>query len=143
MSQKSLKILLVHDDAGSRTEISGLLSKTDIAQFELDCVPTNLAFRRFRGNHYSVCLIDSALKGIEVLEESRRVGFATPIIMLTSNTAYEVLNAMRQGAADCLVREALTAGSLGESICVCSSRIASSSIRSRRRTTCSRTSATA
>lgn len=118
MSHKSLKILLVHDVAGSPPEIRELLSKTNIAQFELDYVSTDLAFRGFRRNYYSVCVIDSALKGIRVLEESRRVGFATPIIMLTSNTAYEVLNAMRHGAADCLVREALTAGALEESICV-------------------------
>ena len=118
MSHKSLKILLVHDVAGSPPEIRELLSKTNLAQFELDYVSTDLAFRGFRRNYYSVCVIDSALNGIRVLEESRRVGFATPIIMLTSNTAYEVLNAMRHGATDCLVREALTAGTLEESICV-------------------------
>jgi len=118
MSHKSLKILLVHDATGSPPEIRELLSKTDFAQFELDYVSTDLAFRGFRRNYYSVCLIDSAVKGIWILEESRRVGFATPTIVLTSNTAYEVLSAMRHGAADCLVREALTAGALEESICV-------------------------
>jgi len=118
MSQKLLKILLVHDPAGSGPEIRELLSKTDFAQFELDYVTTDLAFRGFRRNYYGVCIVDSAVKGPWVLEESRRVGFTTPIIMLTSNTAYEVLNAMRHGAADCLVREALTAGALEESICV-------------------------
>ncbi|MDQ2921481.1 MAG: PAS domain S-box protein [Acidobacteriota bacterium] len=118
MSHKSLKILLVHDATGSRLAIRELLSKTDFAQFELDYMTTDLAFRGLRRNYYSVCVVDSAVKGMWILEESRRVGFATPIIMLTSNTAYEVLNAMRHGAADCLVREALTAGALEESICV-------------------------
>src|SRR5687767_2139392 len=118
MSHKPLKILLVHDAPESRPEIRDLLSKTDLAQFELDSVSTEVAFRGFRRNYYSVCLIDSAVKGIWVLKESRRIGFATPTIVLTSNTAYEVLNAMRYGAADCLVREALTAGALEESICV-------------------------
>jgi len=118
MSHKSLKILLVHDSTGNRPEIRDLLSKTGFAQFELDSVSTDLAFRGFRRNYYSVCLIDSAVKGIWILKESRRVGFATPTIMFTSNTAYEVLSAMRHGAADCLVREALTAGALEESICV-------------------------
>jgi PAS domain S-box-containing protein len=118
MSRKVLKILLVHDPTGSRPAIRELLSQTDFAQCELDYVSTDLAFRGFRRNYYSVCLIDSAVKGIWVLKESRRVSFATPTIVLTSNSAYEVLNAMRHGAADCLVREALTAGALEELICV-------------------------
>ena len=120
MSYKSLKILLIHDATGSGPEIRDLLSKTDFAQFELDQVSTStdLALRGFRRNYYSVCLIDSAVNGIWILQESQRIGFATPTIILTSNTAYEVLNATRHGAADCLVREALTAGALEESICV-------------------------
>jgi PAS domain S-box-containing protein len=118
MSHKSLKILLVHDTPGSRPEIRELLSKTDFAQYELDSISTEVAFRGFRRNYYSVCLIDSVAKGTWILKESRRVGFATPTIVLTANTAYEVLGAMRYGAADCLVREALTAGALEESICV-------------------------
>jgi PAS domain S-box-containing protein len=118
MSHKSLRILLVQDANGSQPEIRSLLYKTNLAQFELDYASTDLAFRGFRRNYYSVCVINSAQKGIPVLEESRRVGFTTPIIMLTSDTAYEVLNALRHGAVDCLVRDSLTAGALEESICV-------------------------
>ena len=118
MSHKSLKILLVQDIAGSQSEIRDLLSKTSFAQFELDCVSTEQAFRRFRRNYYSVCLINSAVKGIWVLKESRRLGFTTPTIVLTSNTAYEVLSLMHHGASDCLVREALTPGALEESMCL-------------------------
>ena len=118
MSYKLLKILLIRDATGTGPEIRDLLSKTDFAQFELDQVSTDVALRGFRRNYYSVCLIDSAVNGIWILQESQRIGFATPTIVLTSNTAYEVLNAMRHGAADCLVREALTAGALEESICV-------------------------
>lgn len=118
MSLKTLKILLIHDTAESGPEIRELLSRTDFAQFDMDEVPTDLAFRGFRRNYYNVCLIDSAAKGIRILKESRRVGFTTPTIVFTSNTAYEVLSAMRNGAADCLVRETLTAGALEESICV-------------------------
>lgn len=130
MSHRSLKILVVHDATGSRPEIRELLSKTDFAQFELDYVSTDLAFRGFRRNYYSVCLVDSAAKGVWILKESRRVGFTTPTIVLTSNTAYDVLSAMRHGAADCLVREALTAGALEESICVVLERTRSKEYRS-------------
>lgn len=118
MSHKLLKILVVHDATEIGPEIRDLLAKTDFGQFELDYVSTDFAFRGFRRNYYSVCLIDSAKRGMWILKESQRVGFSTPMIVLTSNTAYEVINAMRNGAADCLVREALTAGSLEESICV-------------------------
>ena len=118
MSHKSLKVLVVHDTTGSRPEMGEILSKTDFARFELDYVPTDLAPRGFRRDYYNVCLVDSAANGISVLKEARRVGFTTPTIVLTSNTAYEVLSAMRNGAADCLVRETLTAGALEESICV-------------------------
>ncbi len=96
MSHKALKILLVHDATGSRLKIRDLLSKTGFAQFELDAVSTDVAFRGIRLNHYGVCLIDSAVKGIWLLKESRRVGFAAPTIVLTSNSAYKVLSAMRQ-----------------------------------------------
>ena len=123
MSHESLTILLVHDITGSRREIVDLLSKTGFAQFQLDSVSTDLAFRGFRHNYYDLCLIDSAVKGISILKALRQVGFATPIIVLTSNTAHEVLSAIRYGAADCLVREALTAGALEESICVVFERI--------------------
>jgi PAS domain S-box-containing protein len=130
MSHKALRILLVHDATGSRLKIRDLLSKTSFAQFELDAVSTDLAFRGVQLNYYGVCLIDSALKAISLLKASRRVGFVTPTIVLTSNSAYKVLSAMRHGAADCLVREALTAGALEESICIVIERARYKEIRS-------------
>ena len=117
MSHKSLKVLLVHD-SGTRSATRELLLQTDLVQFELDCVSTNSACERFRRNHYNVCVVDSDGKGIQLLEVSLRLGFTTPIIMLTSDSASEVLDAMRHGAADCLIRETLTARALEESICV-------------------------
>jgi PAS domain S-box-containing protein len=118
MPHHSPRILLIHDADGSRPEIPGLLLETDIVQFVVDEVTTKLAFRRPLRNYYDVCVIDSPGKEILVLEALRRVGFDTPIMMITSDSAYEVLNAMRHGAADCLVRDTLTAGALEESICV-------------------------
>jgi PAS domain S-box-containing protein len=118
MSKKELRILLVHDAAGRPSQVPQLLLKTDFAQFEIDQVSATLAFRGSRRNYYNVCVIDAPGKGIWILEESQRVGFDTPIIMLTCDSAGEVLNAMRHGAADCLVADTLTAGALEESICV-------------------------
>jgi len=117
MSHKALRILLVHDSADSRSATRELLLDTDLVQFELDCVSINSACERFRRNHYNVCLVDSG-KGVQLLEVALRLGFNTPIIVLTSDSACEVLDAMRQGAADCLIRDTLTARALEESICV-------------------------
>jgi PAS domain S-box-containing protein len=118
MSEKVLKILLVNDDPLRRPELRELIHQTDLARVELDHLPTRVAHCGFRPNFYNVCIVDSVGRAISLLEESRRVGFATPIIVLTSNSADEVINAMRHGAADCLVRESLTAEALEESICV-------------------------
>jgi PAS domain S-box-containing protein len=109
---------LIHDADGSPPEIHGLLLKIDIVQFEVDEMTTNLAFRRPLGSYYDVCVIDSSGKEILVLEALRQLCFEPPIMVITSDSAYEVLNAMRYGAADCLVRDTLTAGALEEAICV-------------------------
>lgn len=118
MSQKVLKILLVNDDPVRRPLLRELIHQTDLARVELDHLPTKVARCGFRPNYYNVCIIDSMERALGLLEESRRVGFATPIIVLTSNSANDVISAMRHGAADCLVRESLTAEALEESICV-------------------------
>jgi PAS domain S-box-containing protein len=123
MSHKFLKILLVHDAIGSRREFRDLMCKTDFAQFELDYASPDLAFQAFHRNYYSVCVVDSTAQEIRILEELHRADFATPIIVLTSNSANEVRNAMHHGAADCLVKETLTAGTLEESICVAIERL--------------------
>jgi PAS domain S-box-containing protein len=118
MSHESLRILFVNDAIGSRREFRDLISKADFAQFELDCVSLDLAFQALQRNCYSVCVIDSTAKGLRILQELRQADIATPFIVLTSNSAYDVIAAVHHGAADCLVKETLTAGTLAESICV-------------------------
>ncbi len=118
MSQKVLKILLVNDDPVRRPLLRELIHQTDLARVELDHLTTKVARCGFRPNYYNVCIIDSVDQTGNLLEESRRVGFATPIIVLTSNSAADVIDAMRHGAADCLIRESLTPEALEESICV-------------------------
>lgn len=118
MSDKLLKILLVNDDPIRRPQLRQLIHQTDLARVELDHLPTKVAHCGFRPDYYNVCIIDSVDRATSLLEESRRMGFTTPIIVLTSDSADDVINAMRHGAADCLVRESLTAEALEESICV-------------------------
>ena len=118
MFQQALKVLLLHEDEGSRKEIYRLLNETDLGEFELECVslslmkPTGLS-----QSVYDVCLIDSARGGMSLLAELRRVAFNFPIILLAENSASEVLDALHRGATDCLLRENLTSASLEESIC--------------------------
>jgi PAS domain S-box-containing protein len=118
MFHETLKILLIGDSNGAIKQVRDLLGQTDIPQFELENVSERLAaINSFRSNSHDVCIIDSAKQGIELVAESRRVGFTAPIIVLTGNSAHEVLTALRNGALDCLVKEEITAASLEQSIC--------------------------
>jgi len=118
MVQQALKVLLVHEDVASPKEIYRLLNQTDLGEFEFEWVSASLVRRNGpTHNIYDVCLIDSASNGISLLAELRRVAANFPIILLTQNSASEVLEALHHGAADCLLRENLTSASLEESIC--------------------------
>jgi PAS domain S-box-containing protein len=118
MFQQAVKVLLVHEDVGSPKEIYRLLNQTDLGEFEFEWVSASL-MRRNGPTHnvYDVCLIDSASNGKSLLAELRRVASSSPIILLTQDSASEVLEALRNGATDCLLRENLTSASLEESIC--------------------------
>jgi len=118
MFKRALRVLLLHQDEGSPKEIYRLLNKTDLGEFELECVSASLLkLNGLSHSLYDVCLIDSARDGMSLLAELRRVPSNFPIILLTENSATEVLDALHHGATDCLLRESLTSASLEESIC--------------------------
>lgn len=118
MVQQTLKVLLLHEDVGSPKEISRLLNKTDLGEFELECVSASLMkLTGLSHSVYDVCLIDSTSDGKSLLAELRRVASNFPTILLTENSASQVLDALHHGAADCLLKENLTSASLEESIC--------------------------
>ena len=118
VSDKSLKVLLLHEDVGSQEEIYRLLNKTDLGEFVLACVSASLMkLTSLSHSLYDVCLIDSARDGMSLLAKLRRVAFNFPIILLAENSAAKVLDALHHGATDCLLRENLTPASLEESIC--------------------------
>jgi len=110
--------LLIHDSAGSQSATRKLLLQTDLVQIELDCVLSKFAARAFRSSRYNGCIIDSLENGIQLLEASLQVSFTAPIIMVVADRAPDVLAAMRLGAADCLIRDTITARALEVSICV-------------------------
>jgi PAS domain S-box-containing protein len=114
----SLKILLVGDHGRGLESIQRLLGETDLGRCDLDAVlPGETITKNCWRNRYDVCIIDSATNAMDLISEARGLGFSRPIIVLTSNAAAEVLQAMRAGALDCLVRDDLTAAKLEESIC--------------------------
>jgi PAS domain S-box-containing protein len=118
MFQQALKVLLLHEDEESPKEIYRLLDQTDLGEFELECVSASLMMQAGPSHKsYDVCLVDSASNRMSLLAEMRRVASNSPIILLTQDSASEVLEALRNGATDCLLRENLTSASLEESIC--------------------------
>ncbi len=96
-----------------------MLSESDFSDFELNCVTTPVAaINEFRANAHDVCIIDSVQRGFsEFLAGAKSVSCQIPMIVLTSSTAQEVLEAFHAGAADCLIRANLTGEILQESIC--------------------------
>lgn len=114
-----IKVLLVDHHSGSLSRIHQLLTESDLPGFHLDCVTSfPAATNKFRGNSHDVCIIDSAENDAsEFLSQARRVNCVFPAIVLTTSNGTEVLDAFRSGAADCLLRESLTAAALEQSIC--------------------------
>ena len=115
------RILLIDDDADSFVITRGLLAGTGKSNFELDWAGTfeeGLAALR-QGRHVA-CLLDfrlGARTGLELLGLAVADGCRVPIIMMTGQDDHQTdLQAMRAGAADYLVKDALDAARLERAI---------------------------
>jgi PAS domain S-box-containing protein len=86
--------------------------------FKLTCVNTyREILEGFRSRAYDVCLIDSAAdNGLKLFLQARSLGCTAPTVMVTSNDAREAIKAIRNGVADCLIRDDLTAARIEHSI---------------------------
>jgi PAS domain S-box-containing protein len=115
----SMKILLVGDGSGSLGRIHQLLSESDLASCYLDCVTTPIETAdRFRENSHDVCIIDSIeLKAGDFMARAKSLGCSVPVIVVTSDSSADILDAIHAGVADCLLRDQLTRSLLEESIC--------------------------
>ena len=115
----SVRILLVGDVSGSLNRIHQLLSESDLASCYLNCVTTSIEIaNRLRENSHDVCILDSIeLKVGDFMAQAKSFGCSMPVIVVTSDSGVEVLDAIHAGVADCLLRDRLTISLLEQSIC--------------------------
>lgn len=114
-----IKILLIDHSLDCELSVRSLLSALPTDQFHVQiCSGYHSILDGFRSQTTDICLIDSGTgNGLKLLAQARSVGFAAPIVLVTGNEASEVVAAIRNGAADCLVRDQLTPANIERSIC--------------------------
>jgi PAS domain S-box-containing protein len=128
-----ISILLVDDALDSPHSIRGLLSSAS-NNFELHCATTYREIvDAFRSEASDVCLIDSEIEsGLKLFAQARSLGYTAPIVLVTPNDAREAINAIRQGASDCLIRDDLSAAGIEHSICYVVEQARNSSLQRQR-----------
>jgi PAS domain S-box-containing protein len=114
-----ISILFIDHANGSERTVRELLTAARPENLKLDRV---VSYREilngFRSKAHDVCLIDSpAGNGLKLFAQSRGVGCTSPVVLVTAQDAGEVLEAMRSGVADCLIRDELDASRIERSIC--------------------------
>jgi PAS domain S-box-containing protein len=114
-----ISILFIDHANGSERTVRELLTAARPENLKLDRV---VSYREilngFRSKAHDVCLIDSpAGNGLKLFGQSRGVGCTSPVVLVTAQDAGEVLEAMRSGVADCLIRDELDASRIERSIC--------------------------
>jgi PAS domain S-box-containing protein len=113
-----IKILVI-DHAGSCRGIRKVLPETGIPGFKINFTTSYRdILEGFRETVYDVCVIDSAAgNGPKLFAQARSLGYAAPVILVTSNDPGEAVNAIRSGVADCLIRDDMTAAGIERLIC--------------------------
>lgn len=101
-----MRILVAEDDAALRSVLERGLRERG---YVVDAVPDgSVVFRYLTTYDYDVAVIDwrmPGLTGLEVIEEARRRGNKTPILMLTArDTASDRVRGLNTGADDYLVK---------------------------------------
>ena len=112
-----ISVLLVDHALENPRSIRKLLAVSG-NDFKLTCVNTyRKILEGFRSKTYDVCLVDSAAdNGLKLFLQARSLGCTAPIVMVTSNDAREAIRAIRNGVADCLIRDDLSAARIEHSI---------------------------
>jgi signal transduction histidine kinase len=116
-----ISVLLVEDDEDDYVIIRDQLGEIPTARYGLTWVTAyEKALRALGSETHDVCLLDFRLdtyEGLDLLREAKSRGYPVPIIFLTGQGRYEVdMAAMKQGAADYLVKDEITPATLERSI---------------------------
>jgi len=129
-----ITILLIDHSLESERSVRSLLSALPADQFQVQCrTGYHAILEGFRSQAADICVIDSyAGNGLKLLAQARSVGLSLPIVMVTADNASEVVAAIRNGAADCLVRDQLTPASIERSLCCVVEQSRSTALQSER-----------
>ena len=118
MSHNQLSILFVTDTDESLNQIRELLHLTDLGKFELQRAAPDVELTNiFAVKPHDVCIVDVMENGPAVAANLHRVNSVVPIVVLTHDSASEILSSFHNGASDCLVKETLIPRELEQSIC--------------------------
>ena len=129
-----ITILFIADSLESEPDVRGLLSALPADQFQVQYCSGYRAIRQgFRSQTADICVIDAnAGNGLNLLAQALSVGLSVPIVMVTADDASEVVAAIHNGAADCLVRDQLTPASIQRSLCCVVEQARSTALQSER-----------
>jgi PAS domain S-box-containing protein len=113
-----LKVLMIYECAENRDLAFRLLRQSDIGPVQLDSIkPLQLSRTKPVLRAPDVCIVDSQADRMTLFARIRAIGINAPIVVLTTDSGSDVLDALHHGAADCLIKSQLTAASFEESIC--------------------------
>lgn len=113
-----INVLVIDNSTGCSRSIRKAIPTAGINGFKIDFKTSSRGLLKdFRRHHYDVCVVDAPSNGSQLYSHLRSLGYAIPVVLVTSDDAREVATAMRSGVADCLLREDLTAAGFERTIC--------------------------
>ncbi|HKP44979.1 MAG TPA: PAS domain S-box protein [Pyrinomonadaceae bacterium] len=129
-----ITVLLIDHALECERSVRGLLTQLSADRFQVVCGSGYRAvLEGLRAQKADVCLIDSFTgNGLKLLSQARSIGRSMPVVLVTDNDAGAVVTAMRNGAADCLVRDQMTAESIERSLCLVVEQSRSASLQFQR-----------
>jgi PAS domain S-box-containing protein len=129
-----ITILLIDHSFDCERNVRSVLSALPADSFQIEHGTGYRAILQgFRSQSADVCVIDScAGNELKLLAQARSLRRSLPIIVVTDNDANTVVAAIRNGAADCLLRDQLTPANIERSICCVVEQARSAALQSER-----------
>lgn len=108
--KKEIHILLVDDDEDDFVLTKDMLSQVQSQQYKIDWAPDySKAIEAMRKDRHDIYFVDYLLggkTGIDLMNEAKKLGMSTPVVMLTGKGDRNVdMEVMRLGAADYLAKD--------------------------------------